>query len=85
MGGLAFGQDRYVAAVRAVLLSINPASIDQYSKPVKATDQICGGLLQESLTWVQGVDAMPELMGCCDVGFAEVFARGAVSVLGFCS
>ncbi len=32
--------------------------------------------------WVQGVDATPELMGCCDVGFSGVSADGSAAFLG---
>lgn len=41
-GELAFGVDRYSAAVRAELLAMSPASIDRYLKPAKAADQIKG-------------------------------------------
>ena len=41
-GELAFGQDRYSAAVRRELLAMSAASIDRYLKGAKATDQIRG-------------------------------------------
>src|SRR5664280_2872650 len=41
-GELAFGVDRYSAAVRAGLLSMSAASIDRFLKPAKATDQVRG-------------------------------------------
>jgi transposase InsO family protein len=39
---LVFGKDRYSPGVREELLSMSPASIDRYLRPVKATDQIRG-------------------------------------------
>ncbi len=41
-GELAFGQDRYSAAVRRELLAMSAASIDRYLKGAKATDQVGG-------------------------------------------
>jgi hypothetical protein len=41
-GELAFGQDRYSAAVRGELLAMSAASIDRYLKGAKATDQVRG-------------------------------------------